>query len=203
MNKIKVLYDVIKTMKKKEVINGIVNLEVVNGETKVVSFSNEFTRNTVSGEVKAKISNEINVDGNKVKQEINTELNIKECPIHKFRHGEHMRHGNKFSKALFMLNALNNLKAEEREDKIVLSLDLKEVLREGKELRAEFNRPNQECEGNHKFGQCKHPEFIKKLLSAKYKDAVLNVTINKSSEIEKIEISANGEDVINGSVNFI
>jgi hypothetical protein len=203
MNKIKVLYDVIKTMKKKEVINGIVNLEVVNGETKVVSFSNEFTRNTVSGEVKAKISKEINVDGNKVKQEINTELNIKECPIHKFHHGEHMRHGNKFSKALFMLNALNNLKAEEREDKIVLSLDLKEVFREGKELSAEFNRPNQECEGNHKFGPHKQPEFIKKLLSAEYKDAVLNVTINKSSEIEKIEISANGENVINGSMNFI
>ncbi|MDP4147076.1 MAG: hypothetical protein Q8936_21815 [Bacillota bacterium] len=202
MNKIKVLYDVVKTMKKKEIINGIMNLEVVNGETKVVSFSNEFTRNTVDGTLKAKISKEINMDGNKVKHETNADLNVKDCPFHKFHHGEHMRHGHKFSKALFMLNALNNLTAEEKGDKTILSLDLKEVLKEGKELKAEFHKHHQGCEGKQEFGAHKHHEFIKKFLCEEYETAILNVTVNKASEIENIQVSANGENIINGSVNF-
>lgn len=207
MNKIKVLYDVVKTMKKKDMINGIINMEVVKGDTKVVSFINEFTRNTQSGEVKAKICKEINIDGNKVKQETNTEFNIKDSHHHnKFHHGMPMHghgHGNKFSKALFMLNALNNLKAEEKEDKVFLSLDLKEVLKEGKELRAEFTKENQGCEGNKRFDHHEHSELIKQLFSTEYKDAVLNIMVNKNNEIEKIELSANGENIINGSLNFV
>ena len=202
MNKIKVLYDVIKTMKKKELINGMANLEVINGETKVVSLSNEFTKNNASGEIKAKISHEINMDGNKVKQETNIEFNIKEHPFHKF-HQAHMGHGKKLSKVLLMLNALNNLRAEEKDDKTVLSLDLKEILKEVKELRTEYQMTSQECEAKHGDGHHKHPEFIKKIFAAEYEEAVLNITVSKASEIEKIEVSANGENIVNGSVNFI
>jgi hypothetical protein len=202
MNKIKVLYDVVKTMKKKEMVNGIINLEVVKGETKVVSFINEFSRNAVNGDVKAKISNEINIDGKKVKNEINSEFNMKDCPHHKFHHGMHMQHGHKFSKALFILNALNNLKVEEKDDKSILSLDLNEVLKEGKEIRAEFEKKTEGSEDKNIFEPHKHHEFMKQFLCSEYKDAVLNITVNKNNEVEKIEISANGENNINGSLNF-
>ncbi|MDP4179151.1 MAG: hypothetical protein Q8900_12535 [Bacillota bacterium] len=203
MNKIKVLYDVVKSMRKKEVINGVMNLEVFNGEAKVVCISNEFTKNTISGELKAKISKEINMGENKVKQETDTELNFKDHPFHKFHHEAHMNHRNKVSMILFMLNTLNNLTCEQKDDKIILTLDLIEVLKEGKELRNEFQKNYQGCEGSCEFDFHKHHEFIKKFLSADHKDAVLNVTVNKANEIEKIEVSANGENVINGSVNFI
>jgi hypothetical protein len=208
MNKIKVLYDVVKTMKSKEEINGIINMEVAKGETKLISFTNEFVRNTQSGNIKAKICKEINIDGNKVKQETNTELNSNDCPHHKFHHGRPMHghghgHGNKLSKALFMLNALNNLKAEEKEDKTILSLDLKEIIKEGKELRSEFAKDHQGCEGRNAFGPHKHPEFMKQLFSTEYKDAVLDIIVNKNSEVEKIALYANGENIINGSLNFI
>lgn len=204
MNKIKVLYDVVKLMRKKEVINGVMNLEVFNGEEKVVCISNEFTKNTISGELKAKISKEINMGENKVKQETDTELNFKDHAFHKSHHEAHMNHGNKVSMILFMLNTLSNLTCEQKDDKIILSLDLIEVLKEGKNLRNEFQKNDQEvCEFKHKFDFQKHHEYIKKFLSADHKDAVLNVIVNKSNEIEKIELSANGEIVINGTVNLI
>lgn len=203
MNKIKILYDVVKVMKEKEIVKGIANLEVVKSEIKVVSLTNEFSRDTVSGDIKAKISKEINLEGNKVKQETNIESNVKEHPIHKFHPRAHMGHGNKFQKILFALNALNNLKAEEKEDKTILSIDLKEVLKEGKELRAKFQENNGGLEGKQGFGPHKHPEFIKKFFSAEYKDAVLIVVVNKASEIERIDVLANGDNIISGSVNFI
>lgn len=53
MNKIKVLYDVFKTMKEKEVFKGSVKLEATKGDVKVLSFSNEFETDTKSGETKS------------------------------------------------------------------------------------------------------------------------------------------------------
>ena len=50
MNKIKVLYDVVKTMKEKEVFKGNVKFEAAKGAVKVLSFSNEFETNIKSGE---------------------------------------------------------------------------------------------------------------------------------------------------------
>ena len=46
MNKIKLLYDVFKTMKEKESFNVNIKVDAAKGETKVLSFSNEFATNT-------------------------------------------------------------------------------------------------------------------------------------------------------------
>lgn len=197
MNKIKVLYDVVKAMKKKEEIKGTAKLEVVKGDKKLVSLHNEFTKNTVSGDIIAKLIKEINMDGNKVKKETNIEMNIKASPFHKFHHGIHREHGNKLSKVLFALNALDNLNVEENDDKLILSLDLKEVIKEGKELRDEFKNKNNKEAHHHK-----HDECIKKFITSEYEKAELIVTVNKANEIQKIELSADGENIINGSVNF-
>lgn len=203
MNKIKVLYDVVRTMKKKEMINGIINFEVLKGETKLITFINEFSRNTVSGDVKAKISKEIDIDGKKVKSESNSEFNMKDCPHHKFHHGMHMQqHGHMLSKAQFILSALNNLKVEEKEDKNTLSLDLKELIKEGKEIGTEFGKNNEHCEDKDNFGPHRHHEFMKQFLSSEYENATLDITVNKNNEVETIEITANGENNINGSLNF-
>ena len=94
MNKIKVLYDVFKTMKEKEVFKGNVKLEAAKGDVKVLSFSNEFETNTKSGETKANINVDLDAEGKKVKHESNSEFNIKDCPHHGFHRGMHKhKHG--------------------------------------------------------------------------------------------------------------
>lgn len=63
MNKIKVLYDVFKTMKEKEVFKGKLKFEATKGEVKVLSFSNEFETNTKNGETKAAINVDFDAEG--------------------------------------------------------------------------------------------------------------------------------------------
>ena len=92
MNKIKVLHDVFKTMKDKEIFKGNLKLEAAKGEVKILSVSNEFETNTKSGETKAKLNLDIDAEGKKVKHESNSEFNIKNCPHHKFHRGAHMHH---------------------------------------------------------------------------------------------------------------
>ena len=218
MNKIKVLYDVVKTMKEKEIINGVINFQVTKNEINVVSFNNEFHKDNISGDVKAKISKEINTDGKKIRQQTEVEFNTKNCHHHKFLHGMHGMHKHnhehldmkvKLSKAAFILNILNNLEADNKEDKIVLSLNLKEVIKECKELKTEFqknlndipmDKSNGTCPTENMKGPHNHHEFFKQFLCEEYKDAVLNVIINKNNEVEKIKILANGEKMVNGSL---
>lgn len=219
MNKIKVLYDVVNTMKKRDAVKGTIDFKVVKGEETIISFANEFSKDNASGNIKAKINKEINIDGKKIKQETDVDFNMKDCPFHKFHHGMHGHghvHGNmhmsfkaKLSRAAFMLNVLNNLKAEEKDNMTILSLDLKEIMKEGQALRAEFENDfkGEQMERNQdeysKENMRMHhqpPKFIKELFCDDYKDAVLNITVNKNNEVEKVELSANGDTAINGTL---
>jgi len=89
MNKIKLLYDVVKTMKEKEVFEGRLNVEGKKDEISVLSLVNKFAANHQSGDVKADISLEVDCQGNKVKHESSLEFNKKCCPghlHHQFKH---------------------------------------------------------------------------------------------------------------------
>ncbi|WP_411681168.1 hypothetical protein [Clostridium thailandense] len=212
MNKIKVLYDVFKTMKEKELFNGSINVEAVKIGTKVLSFSNEFSANTATGETKIKINSESNFDENKSKHESTTEFNIKNCKHHKFHHHMHPHHHGmscdhgsikaKLSKVTFMLNILNSLKIEEQNDKSILSLELKEIIREFKEQHKDLDKHHKDfCEQN--MGEHhKHCACIKDFIFNANNDAVLNVCVNKNNEVEKIEIVAKGENSLNASLNL-
>ena len=78
MSKIKLLYDVFKTMKDKEGFNGDVKIEAIENEKKVFSLSNEFSTNKETGTTKAKISTEVDYEDNKLKHESTTEFNMKD-----------------------------------------------------------------------------------------------------------------------------
>jgi hypothetical protein len=203
MSKIKLLYDVFKTMKDKEGFNGDVKIDATENEKKVFSLSNKFSSNKETGTTKAKISTEVDYQDNKLKHESTTEFNLKD---HLHKHGGHgMRmHGrhpecssggslkNKLSHVTFMLGVLNKIKVEENGEKTLLSLDLKEIIVELKEMRPEFQ--GSDCE-EMKIDMSKHHKhhaFIKELMEMEATDANLNVWINKSNELEKVEILANG-----------
>ena len=202
MSRIKILYDVFKTMKDKEVFNGDVKVETLEKGKKIFTFSNEFSTNNKTGATKAKISTEIDYEDNKLKHESTTEFNLKDKHYHHGgRHGMRM-HGkhpecsngsnikNKLSHVTFMLGVLNKIKVEEDGDKTLLSLDLKEIIKEIKEMAPELNdKAFEEMKENR--GQ-NHHAFVKKFMDMETTDANLKVWINKSNEVEKIEILANG-----------
>ena len=222
MNKIKVLYDVFKTMKDKEIFKGNLKVEAAKGEAKILSFSNEFETNTKNGETKAKLNVDLDAEGKKVKHESNSEFNIKNCPHHKFHKGMHMHHhghgcghgGIKagLSKITLVLNLLNNIQVEEKEEKSIISLDLKEVLKEIKDLHKDFHKGideekileshKQMHDGMNKDFH-KHHKFIKEILCCEQSDALLKIYANKNNEIEKVEISAKGENSINGTLDLV
>lgn len=220
MNKIKVLYDVFKEMKEKEVFKGNVKVEAAKGESKVFSFSNEFEVNAKSGETKAKLNVDLDAEGKKLKHESNSEFNIKDCPHHKFHKGMHMYHHGmhghcglkgKLSKITFVLNLLNNVQIEEIEEKYIISLELKEVLKEIKDMHKDFHKGiddekileyhKQMHEGMNK-DFCKHHEFIKEILCSEQSNPLLKIYANKNNEVEKVEISAKGTNTINGTLDL-
>ncbi|CUU50589.1 hypothetical protein [Clostridium beijerinckii] len=226
MNKIKVLYDVFKTMKEKEVFKGSVKLEATKGDVKVLSFSNEFETNTKSGETKANISVDLDAEGKKVKHDSNSEFNIKECPHHGFHrgmhnhnhgmnmHGMHGHGGIKggLSKVTFILNLLNNVQVEEKDEKAIISLELKEVFKEIKDMHKEFHKGMDEekimehirqMKESNDRGFHKHHKFIKELLCSENSDAILKIYANKDNEVEKVEISSKGENAVNGSLDLV
>lgn len=224
MNKIKVLYDVFKTMKEKEVSKGSVKLEATKGDVKVLSFSNEFETNTKSGETKANISVDLDAEGKKVKHDSNSEFNIKECPHHGFHrgmhnhgmnmHGMHGHGGIKggLSKVTFILNLLNNVQVEEKDEKAIISLELKEVFKEIKDMHKEFHKGMDEekimehirqMKESDDRGFHKHHKFIKELLCSENSDAILKIYANKNNEVEKVEISSKGENAVNGSLDLV
>ncbi|MFL0196720.1 hypothetical protein ACJDU8_14315 [Clostridium sp. WILCCON 0269] len=228
MNKIKVLYDVFNTLKEKEVFNGVVKLEAVKGKTKIISFVNEFLKNNTNGEAKVKTNSEINIDGNTAKCDSSREFNMKDfsnhnfCDAHHYHHGMHHMQGHghnfhhglksKLDKITFMFSILNNLKAEEKDAKSILTIDLKEILKEVKDMKAKFHKDlgkdgldefHKKFHKEHEHEHHKYHKLIKELLSSEYKDAALNIIINKNNEVEKVEITANGETNVNASVNFV
>jgi len=74
MSKIKLLYDVIMTMKDKESCSG--NLKVVcsKDQVKIFGLDREFEKNMADGKTKAKINLEVDCEGKKVKHESSTEF---------------------------------------------------------------------------------------------------------------------------------
>jgi hypothetical protein len=221
MNKIKVLYDVFKFMKDKEVFKGNIKLEATKGKVKVLAFSNEFETNTKNGETKAKLNVDLDTEGKKVKHESSSEFNIKDCPHHKFHKGMHMHHHGMYghggikaglSRITFVLNLLNNVQVEEKEEKTIISLDLKEALKDIKDMHKDFHKgiDNEKILEYHKQMHdgmnkdfCRHHEFIKEILCSEQSDALLKIYASKNNEVEKVEISAKGENTINGSLDLV
>lgn len=202
MSKIKLLYDVFKTMKDKEGFNGDVKIEAIENEKKIFFLSNKFSSSKETGTTKAKISTEVDYEDNKLKHESTTEFNLKDH-LHKhvghrmWIHGRHQECSNggnlknKLSHVTFMLGVLNKIKIEESGEKTLVSLDLKEIITEVKEMRPEFNDSDMEEIKEHKNHHHNHA-FLKELMEMEATNANLKVWINKLNEVEKIEILANG-----------
>lgn len=216
MSKLKLMYDVINTMKDKEAISGALKVEGMKDQTKIANFTNEFEKNLVTGETKVKLSTELDYDGKKMKHESQTEFTMQGC----HRHGHHgfmnhmhhmhrMNHGHqgshcgehfdvrecggikaKLAKLAFVLNIFNQIKLEEEEDKSVfLSLSLNEFPDEMKKAFQE--RMSLRTMPEHH----QHHGFMKEFLTLKEAAVELNVLVGKNREIEKVTLTVDGKQL--------
>jgi NADH dehydrogenase/NADH:ubiquinone oxidoreductase subunit G len=192
MNKMKLLYDVVTTLKNKEQVNGIVSVNIRREQETVFSLQNEFEKN-MAGQTKAKICSELNMDGKKVKHESSTEF-TGHCHHHRLEMMRRFHHHGmagcggikeKFSRIAFVLGILNSLKVEEQENgAAVVSLSLSEIPEELKMMLRE--KMNQRRADHPHFG------FLKECHTVETLDGDLILNVNNAHEIEKIVVNVNG-----------
>ncbi len=196
MNKIKLLYDVVTTMKAKEKVVGILTAQVRKDSEEVFSLRNEFGKNS-AGDGSAKVSCELNLDGGKVKRESLTEFSCTgNCQEHGglfgklFRH-HHAKHeccGIKgiLSKIALALGILNSLKTEELEKgRAVLSLKLSEAPEEIRNMLLE--------KLNQKHASHSHCGFLEEFDALETVDGSVVLTVNEGREVEKITVDLDAQ----------
>ena len=196
MNKIKLLYDVVMTMRNKEALHGVLTAEAQKDRVNIFTIRNEFDKNLLTGQTKAKISTEMDYEGKMVKHESNTEFTLpcsgesRHCGFMKHLHGDHSAGCGglkgmlaKLSLALAILNALQ---ADEQENKsIVMSLNADDLPEDHKEmLREKLNCASSCGHGGH--------GLLKEFCTADKLDFLLKMFVNKKSEVEKILITFGG-----------
>ncbi|MHB8986245.1 MAG: hypothetical protein ACYC38_09960 [Eubacteriales bacterium] len=212
MSKIKLLYDVITTMKDKESCSGKLKVEGSRDRVKIFGLENEFEKNMADGRTKAKVTLEMDCEGKKVKHESSTEFDG--CGSHgtgrhgfmghmiSHCHGHHPDHGQmgtcgenkrcgvkeKLSRLVCLLGVLNSMKVKEQEDKsTVLSLDFAEIPGEMKKMIHEkLLKKKMQHEHGH---QCVCKEFSGMEVS----NGGLNIFINKNKEVEKVTLTIEGK----------
>jgi hypothetical protein len=195
MNKLKLLYDVVTTMKAKEVISGVLQAEVKKDQISLFSIQNEFEKNLTTGKTKAKVTASLDVEGRT------------ECPDHHGRlgfgshehpHADFGRHGHffhrghhrdlrrGFAKMAFALSMLNAMQIDEQSDQsLVMTIQSNDLPAEMKQLLAERI--------NH-GGLHHHPKhaIMKELCNLKDFDSTTTLIINKNRELDKIIVTATG-----------
>ncbi|MHC1760609.1 MAG: hypothetical protein AB9917_14110 [Negativicutes bacterium] len=195
MNKLKVLYDVVTVMKNKEAFNGILTVQVHKDEESLFFLQNEFKKNLLTGETKAKINTDLNYEGKTLKHESTTEftmLHSGECKCHEFFRNLHQCHAagcgglrGKLAKLAFAFSILNALQVSEQDSKtIVLSLKSSDLPEDIKALIHEKMSQASTC--HHEHG------FLKEFCATEQRDFGLNIFVNKNFEAEKIVITLAG-----------
>lgn len=151
MNKMKILYDVVKAFRNKEVISGVFTADVQKDERSVFTMTSQFAKNMLTGQRKAKINTQLDYDGKAVHPDGDAEF-----ALHGgrgFHHGMGHRHHfgalaamhhhggrgctmrEKFGRLTFMLGVLNALEVTaEKNNTIVLTLNSANLPDEAKEI---------------------------------------------------------------------
>ncbi|WP_371381038.1 hypothetical protein [Sporomusa aerivorans] len=195
MNKIKVLYDVVKTMKAKEVLAGVLKAEAEKDQTTIFSIQNEFEKTMLTKQTKVKMTAEWDCDSRPAHQHERPEgfttpffADRKHHEFSRINHQQFLHNDlkGKLSKLAFALSLLDSLQVEEHADKsITLSLETNDLPDDIKLLWQE--RLSQR--GMHHHGR---HSFLKEFCSADGLGAKLVVSINQHYEIEKIVLTAAG-----------
>lgn len=201
MNKLKLIYDVVMTMKKKESINGSLQVEGKKDQVEFLRIENAFEKNLISGELKAKITTDIEAHGNTVKHQSTTELNLKNCDHGACpgkRHGHHgsMKCGglkSKLGMLAFGIKLIDNMQIVEQEDeKLLLSINLDEFPEVLKSIHSGHGQEMSDAHHAHDLHHVHHAH-LKELSTMEKVNIGVTILINKDKEIEKIQLIVAGK----------
>jgi hypothetical protein len=215
MGKMKLLYDVIMTMKGKESFMGNFKVEGSKDQIKIFDMNNDFEKNLAKGQMKAKVSFETDCAGKKVKHESNTEFDMTgflDCDGHGFMHRgffhqwhdhhEHHPHPHhvrpdgmrccgikgKLSKLALLASMLNSMKMEAQEDKsTLLSLGFEDLPGDMKTLLQEKLQQHRMHHAHCFNGR------LKEFSGLEIGNARLSIRINKNNEVEKFLFNVEGK----------
>ncbi|WP_040292832.1 hypothetical protein [Acetonema longum] len=196
MNRIKVLYDAVMAMRKKETFNGTLTVQVNKDDVRLFSLRNEFVKNLLTGQTKAKITTDLNYDGTTFNHESNTEFTRQpsgECRQHHFHnlhpHFQHFheagRHGGwqgRLARLAFGFSILSALQIEEQEGKPVIMLSAADLSEDARDLFREHLI---------RFGACRQHQrhgLFREICQADEPDFAARIFLNANHEIEKAVI---------------
>ncbi len=199
MNKIKLLYDVIKTMKDKTNFKGVLTARLQKEQEIIFSLQNEFDKNLLTGQTRSKIFTEVNYADKKIKHEGITEFSASDScesmPVRFMRHMHHHHAGKccgikaKLTKLAFAFAVLNNLQIKEQDQATIVSLNMNELPEDMKALIHEKMNSAASCHCHEHHG------FAKEFLNIDQWDFTLNMIVNKQFEVEKIAITLDGAQI--------
>lgn len=215
MNKLELLYNVVKNVKCEEGISAVANVHAFNSSKELVNMKNEFSKNRETGIFKAKLSGNVDIEGFSGTINENIEVNMKE--LHENYHGkcEGKKHGKnpmkKLSKAAFMLKALNEMNLIEEDGFSVLELNLNEMKKEINEIkekhakceRKELNTLdiNDQMKKIFEIMALKH-KIKKQIICANYEKMILRAYIDKDFKVKKLVIEGAGEQTVNAQIDI-
>lgn len=192
MNKIKLLYDVMKTIKTKEVVTGVLQAQIEKDQVAIFSIQNEFEKNLSTGQTKAKITASVDYAGRSDRHEQHAgetdgrsfRARRQESHGHMHHWHAHIREGlrERFTRYLFALSLLNHLQVEEQEDKMTaLFLHARDLPEDMKQML--YQKINRVLAHHH------HGHDLVKECSAERLDVLIRMVIDENDEIKKILIT--------------
>ncbi len=195
MNKIKVIYDVVRKMKDKDSIKGTVKVEGLKDQEKIIELDSVFERNGQGCQVKGKSTIAVDCDGKKMKLENSIDFQKEgSCGHHGFHHGVHgVGIKDSCSKIVAALGILSSIKIDEKEDGgAILSLEAANI---PEEVKSDIHEMIKNCHEDQKQTCCNHQHHMcmKDFHSMENTNFTLKVFINKGREIDKVIIDVNGE----------
>ena len=193
MKKIKMLYDVARTMKNMAKIDGVITVDVRKDQEAVFSLRNKFEKDE-AGKVTAQVSSKMNLNGEDLTRESTTEFTLTgdhgPCKMWKSFHRRHDAagcHGIKgvFHRISVALGILSSLKVEDQQNgAAVISLDLNDIpdemktmLRE-KMLQKHASHPDCGC-----MQGCRNVEML---------NGLVVITVNEKHAIDKVTVNLDG-----------
>lgn len=196
MNKLKLMYDVVKTLRDQDTIDGVATVEVQKDQEKIFYVKNQFQKNLVTMQTSATITSEVDYEGKKVKHQSTTEF-TNQCPGNGMRHKlfKHMHHVGdkcggikaKLTKLTFVLDLLNSMKVEEQEDKA--NLITLEITSLPEDIKTLIQEKMSHAESVHNQDRCC---FMKEFCCIENGKFSFAMSVNKDYEIEKIVIAFDG-----------
>jgi len=190
MKKIKMLYEVARTMKNMAKIDGVITADVRKDQEAVFSLRNKFEKDE-AGKVTAHVSSKTNLNGEDLSRESTTEFTLTSdhcpCMMWKSFHGHHGTTGFRGIKGVFhrisvALGLLGNLKVEDQANgTTAISLNLSDIPAEIQNLLLEKMQQKHACTPDCCCMQgCKNVELLNGLviITVNEQHAIDNVTVN-------------------------